>query len=123
MQRTNIINHLGIARAILPRTVARGLLRVISMALIFTALISWLAFSHGNFDHVAGTVTKTGNQTITVQTAKGEVDIKLTPKTEITKEARRFSAAEIKPGMRVVIDVPRGSKEAHSVKVGVQTGH
>ena len=91
--------------------------------LIATGLMAISLFAHGNFDHVVGTVVKMENQTVTVHTAKGDVDVKLDAKTEVTKEDHKFTPSDLKAGMRVVIDVEKGSKTAHSVKVGVQAAH
>ena len=79
------------------------------------------ALAHGGFDHVIGTVSKLANNVVTVKTTKGDVDVKLTDKTEITKGDQKAEIGDLKPGVRVVIDVPEGSKDrvAHSVKVGV----
>jgi|SRR5947209_19744320 len=81
---------------------------------------SSLLMAHGGFDHVIGTVVKVENDVLTVKTAKGNVDVKLNDKTEITKMDQKAQTADLKPGTRVVVDVPEGSKEriAHSVKVG-----
>jgi hypothetical protein len=77
--------------------------------------------AHGGFDHVIGTVVSVQNDTLTVKTAKGNVDVKLDAKTEITSGDHKIGAADIKPGSRVVVDIPEGAKVplAHSVKVGV----
>jgi hypothetical protein len=77
-------------------------------------------FAHGGFDHVIGTVVTTTNNVLTVKTAKGNVDVKLDDKTEITKSDQKAQIADLKPGTRVVVDIPEGSKDkiAHSVKVG-----
>jgi hypothetical protein len=77
--------------------------------------------AHGGFDHVIGTVVKVENNVLTVKTAKGNVDVRLNEKTEITKNDQKAQTADLKPGTRVVVDVPEGSKDmiAHSVKVGV----
>ena len=79
------------------------------------------AFAHGGFDHVIGTVSKVDNNVLTVKTAKGDVDVKLNPQTEITKAGQKAALEDLKPGTRVVVDIPEGSKDrmAHSVKVGV----
>jgi hypothetical protein len=76
--------------------------------------------AHGGFDHVIGTVVKVENNVLTVKTAKGDVDVKLNEKTEITRSGQKAQAEDLKPGTRVVVDVPEGSKDkvAHSVKVG-----
>ena len=85
-----------------------------------------LAFSvqliaHGGFEHVVGTVVKMEKSVLTVKTAKGNVDVRLNEKTEITRNDQKAEAADLKPGNKVVVDVPEGSKEklAHSVKIGV----
>ncbi len=83
--------------------------------------LSNLLVAHGGFDHVIGTVVKVESNVLTVKTAKGNVDVKLNEKTEITKADQKALAADLKPGARVVVDVPEGSKDrmAHSVKIGV----
>ena len=77
--------------------------------------------AHGGFDHVIGIVVKVENNVLTVKTAKGNVDVRLNEKTTITKNDQKAGTADLKPGTRVVVDVPEGSKDkiAHSVKVGV----
>lgn len=77
--------------------------------------------AHGGFEHVVGTVVKVQNNVLTVKTAKGNVDVRLNEKTGITRNDQKAEAPELKPGARVVVDVPEGSKEkvAHSVKIGV----
>jgi hypothetical protein len=75
--------------------------------------------AHGGFDHVLGTIAKLENDTLTVKTAKGDVDVKLNDKTEITKGNQQAGAADLKPGTRVVVDVMEGTKMVHSVKLSV----
>src|SRR5690242_7682093 len=77
-------------------------------------------FAHGGFDHVRGTVVAVANNVLTVKTDKGNVDVKLDSKTELTKNDQKAEIADLKPGMRVVVDIPEGSKDkvAHSVKIG-----
>jgi hypothetical protein len=77
--------------------------------------------AHGGFDHVVGTVVKVENNVLTVKTANGNVDVRLNEKTEITKNDHKAGTADLRPGTRVVVDVPEGSKDkvAHSIKVGV----
>jgi hypothetical protein len=84
-------------------------------------LLAFMAWAHGGFDHVIGTVTKIDNNVLTVHTAKGDVDVKLNDQTEITKADQKAGLADLKPGSRVIVDIPEGSKDriAHSVKVGV----
>ncbi len=96
---------------------------VIASALCGAMLLVCAApvFAHGGFDHVMGTVAKVDNNVLTVKTAKGDVDVKLNPQTEITKASQKAAIEDLKPGTRVVVDIPEGSKDrvAHSVKVGV----
>lgn len=77
-------------------------------------------FAHGGFDHVIGTVVQASNHVLTVKTAKGNVDVKLDDKTEISRGDQKATAADLKPGLRVIVDIPEGSKDnlAHSVKLG-----
>lgn len=77
-------------------------------------------FAHGGFDHVIGTVVQSSNTTLTVKTTKGNVDVKLDDKTEISKGDQKALPADLKPGLRVIVDIPEGSKDkpAHSVKIG-----
>jgi len=79
--------------------------------------------AHGGFDHVIGTVVKTDTNVLTVKTTKGNVDVHLNAATEITRNDQKAAAADLKPGARVVVDIPEGSKDkiAHSVKIGVGT--
>jgi hypothetical protein len=82
-------------------------------------------FAHGGFDHVIGTVVTVSNNVLTVKTAKGNVDVKLDDKTELTKNDQKAQPADLKPGTRVVVDIPEGSKDkiAHSVKLGATAAH
>jgi len=77
--------------------------------------------AHNGFDHVIGTVVKVEDNVLTVKTAKGNVDVRLNEKTTITKNDQKAVIADLKPGTRIVVDVPEGSKDkiAHSVKLGV----
>jgi hypothetical protein len=90
------------------------------VGLVFVALATQI-IAHGGFEHVIGTVVKVENNVLRVKTAKGDVDVKLNEKTEITRNDQKAQAADLKPGTRVVVDIPEGSKDrlAHSVKVGV----
>jgi len=77
--------------------------------------------AHGGFDHVTGTVAKVDHDTLTVKTTKGNVDVRLNDKTEITRGDQKAAIGDLTPGARVVVDLPEGVKNAfaHSVKVGV----
>jgi RNase P/RNase MRP subunit p29 len=90
-------------------------------SLLLGLVLAVVAAAHGGFDHVIGTVVKLDNNMVTVKTVHGNVDVKLDDQTEITRGDHKGEAADLKPGTRVVIDIPEGSKDkiAHSVKVGV----
>jgi hypothetical protein len=100
-------------------TIIRNYGFALTLAVIMLAL-QIPAFAHGGFDHVMGTVVKYASNVLTVKTAKGNVDVKLDEKTELTKANQKAEIADLIPGARVVVDVPEGSKEkiAHSVKIG-----
>ncbi len=96
---------------------------ILSMAFLIAAcLIAITApvFAHGGFDHVRGTVASVSGSVLTVKTAGGNVDVKLDDKTEISRGDGKAQVSDLKPGVRVVVDIPEGSKEkiAHSVKLG-----
>jgi Co/Zn/Cd efflux system component len=94
----------------------------LSIAVILSVLMA-AAFAHEGFDHVMGTVVKIADNVLTVKTSKGNVEVKLDGKTEITKDNHKAQRADLAPGVRVVVDVPEGSKDkiAHSVKIGTAT--
>lgn len=78
------------------------------------------AFAHAGFNHVMGTVARMSGDVLTVKTGKGNVDVKLSDKTELTRKDRKAQIADLKPGTRVVAEVPEGStdKVAQSVRIG-----
>jgi hypothetical protein len=95
-----------------------------SLALWLAVTLFLLAapvFAHEGFEHVLGTVANISGNVLTVKTPKGNVDVKLVDKTEFTKNGQKALLADLKLGMRVVVDIPEGSKEkiAHSVKIGI----
>lgn len=95
---------------------------IITTSLLTVILLACAAqvFAHGGFDHVTGTVVKLENNVLTVKTAKGDATVMLDAKTEITRNDHAAQAADLKAGVRVVVDIPEGSKTkvAHSIKLG-----
>ena len=92
-------------------------------ALWFAAAVLAIApaiFAHAGFHHVIGTVAKVSGNMLTVKTAKGNVDVKLNDKTELTRNDRKAQIADLKPGTRVVAEVPEESTDhvAQSIKIG-----
>jgi hypothetical protein len=103
-------------------TITKHLNRIL-IALVTVAILVFAAapmFAHGGFDHVMGTVVKVADNVLTVKTAKGNVDVKLDDKTELTLNNQKAQLTDLTPGARVVVDIPEGSKDkiAHSVKIG-----
>ena len=100
------------------RNLNRALISCLAVAVLICAAPQ--VFAHGGFDHVMGTVVKVAGNVLTVKTAKGDVDVKLDDKTELTKSDQKAQLADLTPGARVVVDIPEGSKDkiAHSVKIG-----
>src|SRR5689334_13866504 len=86
-----------------------------------------LAFAHGGFEHVSGTLVTVENSVLTVKTTHGNVKVRVDAKTEITQSGKAAQAADLKPGQKVVVDVPEEEgkeskpakeKVAHSIKIG-----
>jgi hypothetical protein len=105
-------------------TVPKSANRVLALSLaVILFVFAAPVFAHGGFDHVMGTVVKVANNVMTVKTAKGNVDVKLDEKTEFTRNDQQAQLADLIPGVRVVVDIPEGSKDkiAHSVKIGTAT--
>src|SRR5437016_14555006 len=113
-----MINRLSITTGKSPNPLWLGL-RIILLVIAASAS----AFAHGGFDHVRGTIVKVANNVLTVKTAKGNVDVKLGNQTDLTRNDRRAQLADLKPGVRVVVDMPEGTNDkiAHSVKIGAAT--
>jgi len=108
MQRTNIT------------TIKPALWAGVALLLIAMAAP---VFAHGGFEHVKGTVVKVANNVLTVKTDKGNVDVKLNDKTELTKNGQKAQLADLKAGVRVIVEIPEGSKEklAKIVRIGAAT--
>jgi hypothetical protein len=103
---------------IIIKNLNRALIAGLTVAVFLFAAVP--IFAHGGFDHVMGTVVQVSNNVLTVKTAKGNVDVKLDDKTELTKNGQKAQLSDLAPGARVVVDIPEGNKDklAHSVKIG-----
>src|SRR5690349_18898793 len=77
-------------------------------------------FAHAGFHHVMGTVGKVSGNVLSVETAQGNVDVKFNDKTELTRKGQKAQIADLKPGTRVVAEVPEESTDnvARSVRIG-----
>ena len=101
-------------------TITSRLRRAMLLATAGIFALSTAVFAHGGFDHVMGTVVKVTDNVVTVKTAKGNVDVKLDAKTEITKDNMKAVLADLKPDVRVVVEIPETSKDkvAQAIKIG-----
>src|SRR5213596_2231459 len=108
-----MINRLSITTGKSPNPRCLGL-RIILLVIAASAS----AFAHGGFDHVRGTVVKVANNVLRVKTAKGNIDVKLDNQTDLTRNGQKAQLTDLKPGVRVIVEVPERSKDriAHSVK-------
>ena len=79
------------------------------MALLALTL-SAAAWAHDGHAHtVMGTVTARDAKTLQIKTPGGEVlSIALTDKTLVTRSKKKIALAEVKTGLRVVIDIGNG---------------
>ena len=76
-------------------------------------------FAHGNNVHVRGVVTQISARSITVQQAKKtSITLTLNPKTTFLRSGQPAAMSDVKVGDRVVIDVPKNTKEALEVQIG-----
>lgn len=82
-------------------------------------MFAFLAFAHGNEEHVIGTVASVSKTSITVHTLKNEnMEVAITDKTTFEGQNGPAKAEDVKVGDRVVIHADKdGSKlVAHTVK-------
>ena len=86
--------------------------------MLFVSAMPLLA--HNGFDHLTGTVTAVTEHGLTLKTSTRTVEVKLDEKTEYTRAGVKAKMLDLKPGQKVTVDVPGGSKEnlAHAVKIG-----
>lgn len=94
--------------------------RIATAKLLLAAAAIAPAFAHSGFDHIRGTVAKVANNVLTVRTVHGNVDVKLDSRTSLTRDDRKALLSDLKPGARVIAEVPEGSKDhvAQSVRIG-----
>src|SRR5438067_13923084 len=85
--------------------------RITTAKLILSVAALVPAFAHSGFDHIRGTVVRVANNVLTVKTAHGNVDVKLDSRTDLTRNNRKALVSDLKPGARVIAEVPEGSKD------------
>lgn len=91
---------------------------VLGLAVVFSLSVS-AAFAHGGHAHKAmGTVTSINATQIVIKDTKGQpVTVPLAPNTMYMKGSAMAKASDVKPGMRVVIEMGNDGKAQH-VRMG-----
>ena len=94
--------------------------RITTAKLILAVAALVPVFAHSGFDHIRGTVVSVANNVLTVKTAHGNVDVKLDNRTNLVRNDRKALVSDLKPGVRVIAEVPEDSKDhvAQSVRIG-----
>jgi hypothetical protein len=98
--------------------------KLFSIVVLFIALTS-VAFAHGTYTHVMGTVTKITDTEVTVETTDKQVTVvKIASNTSFLKGGAAATLKDLKVGDRVVIHAkPIGSDlVAHEVRFGKTQG-
>jgi hypothetical protein len=100
----------------------RRKLSIATSKVVLIAAITAALMAHNGFEHIMGTVSKVSADVLTVKTAKGDVNVTLNQQTKLTRNNRPAQRDDLKPGTRVVVEVPEGKdKVAQSVKIGAAT--
>jgi hypothetical protein len=89
-----------------------------------TLLLSALAFAHGDFEHVMGTVTEVTDHSISVKTTDGSVKVvAFDSETHFLKGSDSASIKDVIVGSRVVIHAHKHGDTLHAaeVKIGLTT--
>jgi preprotein translocase subunit YajC len=90
-------------------------------AAAFLLSASASAFAHGGMEHVMGTVKSVSASSITVATKEKDVEVKLDEATKY--EGAASSAADLKPGERVVVHAKRAAAGLHAEIVKSRAAH
>src|SRR5215469_1414555 len=89
-------------------------------AILFACTV---AFAHGNYQHVTGTVTKVSPNSVTVRTtANNTLEVAITSATKFSRADSVVTIQDVQVGDRVVIHATKtndGKLIAHTVQVGV----
>ena len=91
------------------------------MLIIAAVLVAGTSLmAHGDDDHVRGTISALSAKSITVQTTeKATTVLTLTSKTTFVRAGKPAHLADLKVGDRVVVDVPKGTRDAEEITIGV----
>jgi hypothetical protein len=88
--------------------------RSLAAAAAFFLSASATAFAHGGMEHLMGTVKSVSASSITVATKDKDVEVLLD---EATKYEGAASAADLKPGERVVVHAKKAGTGLHAEMV------
>jgi hypothetical protein len=85
--------------------------RKITVCVIAVLLSAAMLLAHGNATHLMGTVTSVGKDTVTIKDKDGKpVVVMLEKDTKYFRDKKPAAAADMKPGVRVVIDAEMDPK-------------
>lgn len=91
----------------------------LGLVLSAVLVVAVAAFAHGNNDHVRGVVTQISEQSVTVQLQdQTSSTLTLNAQTTYEKSGKTVQVGVLKVGDRVVVDVPKGTKEARLIRFG-----
>lgn len=86
----------------------------------FFLSVSGAALAHGGMEHIMGTVKAVSAASMTVTTKSKDVEVQLDATTRFEGAA---SAAELKPGQRVVVHARKAGEGLHAEMVKSQAAH
>jgi len=99
----------------------------ILILVVFISLVATAALAHGGEEHIVGTVTKVGQDSITVKTtANKAVTVGVVPATTFTMGKMAMKIDDLKVGNRVVIhakEPKEGTLVADTVEFADATPH
>jgi len=97
---------------------------VLPAVLFVTAMLATTPFgavplAHGNNDHVRGVVTQVSAESVTIQLQDQTTStLTINAQTTVEKSGKPVQVSDLKVGERVVVDVPKGTKEARLIRFG-----
>src|SRR5215510_4796385 len=97
---------------------------VLPAVLFVTAMFATPQFvavplAHGNNDHVRGVVTQVSAESVTIQMQDQKTTtLSINAQTTLEKSGKPVQVSDLKVGERVVVDVPKGTKEARLIRFG-----
>lgn len=88
------------------------------LTLAFLLALPWHALAHGTDKNVMGTTTEVATDHLVVRTTDGhEVRVTVRPETKFLKDHSPSSAAELKNGSRVVVELDGAGEKAFAAEV------